>query len=117
MHLLRNGTNAIDVEFTDNGGRISSVILQVQTADHPLTEIDSGIFDGIKHNAITLKPTIATSGENVLITTDAPLIDWSVYNLNGSLIKQGITSVIDTSGLNPGLYFSDGKIRPDNCKF
>ncbi|QVY66612.1 T9SS type A sorting domain-containing protein [Polaribacter sp. Q13] len=97
---LKQGTNTLTVKFADNGGRISSAILQVQQSQNPLS-LASNIQ---QKNKFRLVPNYAKKGDLVTLNSSIENEEFTIYTLSGVRIYKGTENKIDTSKLNSGMY-------------
>jgi len=103
IKLLNEGTNTIDIKFPDSGGQISSVILQVNIADNPLSDY-SGIFNAKKHEHLNLFPNPVESGQKLILSGCKPNAENTVFSLTGERLFTSKENLIDTSDFKPGVY-------------
>lgn len=100
IRFLSAGTNTVQVAFPDNGGHISSAILQVQTATQPLAVSRDKEWD----NSFTVYPNPVTDFLNMEgIAAKHP---FQIYDIQGRLIRQGTLGGgrIDLRTLPSGIY-------------
>tara|TARA_R110002126_G_scaffold291731_2_gene456137 strand:- start:6130 stop:8202 length:2073 start_codon:yes stop_codon:yes gene_type:complete len=109
-NLLNQGANSISVKFSDNGGHISSVILQVQKADQPL----SLTTNRIQKNKFQLLPSYAKRGDFITIDSNIEKNEFIIYTLSGVKVFRGNNNKIDTSKLTPGIYIVKSKTLKEN---
>lgn len=108
ISLLKEGTNKVRVTFSDGGGYISSVILQVEKAEASL-----GIGKIKSNDELKLYPNITEAGSIINIESSDQAMQCAVYHLDGRVAYQSNDNKIHTTGMQPGVYivtaYSDGK--------
>ncbi|WP_109830522.1 T9SS type A sorting domain-containing protein [Reichenbachiella versicolor] len=104
--------NVVEISFPDTGGKISSVILQVETSEKPIeilplpeTPVTDGEGLGVNtFQNINITPNPVKSGQTVVLTSKNKPMNFSVSTISGSLIFSDQGSRINTVGLEPGIY-------------
>jgi hypothetical protein len=112
MNLLNQGTNTINVKFSDGGGHISSVILQVQKSDNPLLSVNN--IEKSTNSKLQLFPNPVNSGDIVYLTNSDLNAKILVFSLDGKEILNTIGNSIDTKTLTSGVYFARLKTDQNN---
>ena len=101
MAMLNAGTNQVEVQFNDNGGHISSAILQIQKSNQAVPvaiepEGDKGI--SIFPNPVQ---------DYLLVEGIQAKSKFSIFDIQGRLIQSGVitNSSVDVRQLPQGSYF------------
>jgi len=106
FELIRSGANTISASFSDDGGHVSSVILQVQTYEKPPVTLSSD--DTVFNKSFRIYPNPAS--EAIFISGLKVNRSFSIIDLTGKRLKKikilgNQKKEIDISDLSDGLYF------------
>lgn len=98
LSLLNSGTNTVKVKFTDNGGHVSSTILQVQTYANPVNLPAGPIvtFQNVGSNKY-----MGTSNPNAMATvsTAGTTEEFEIIDLDGGNLAGGLVALKGSNGL------------------
>lgn len=107
LDLLQQGANEVSVSFSDNGGYVSSVILQVEKAEYPVEQPEHAEILGAElpsSQEVLIYPNPVTTEKMINVLSDAEIQRVKVYALDGQLVKHAQGKRVDVSGLGTGLY-------------
>lgn len=101
IDMLTTGSNQVAVQFGDNGGHISSAILQVQKANQP---VPVSVVPSVS-NEISLFPNPVS--DYLQVEGATPRTSFSIYDVQGRLIQEGVltSTRLDVRALPQGTYF------------
>ncbi|WNJ20432.1 T9SS type A sorting domain-containing protein [Pontibacter sp. G13] len=97
MSYLNNGTNAITVKFPDNGGHVTSVILQVETLGDPVVPVPGPI---VTFQNVGSGKFMSAQNPNQLVTVLAAgaTEQFEVINLDGGALTEGFVALKGSNG-------------------
>lgn len=102
LDVLNGGVNTVEVKFNDGGGQISSMALQLNTLEKEPADLSNPITDQNNKKAHYKNPI--TVGEKLLFNAFGEEAKIELYSVNGKLISEQSGNVLDSEGLNKGVY-------------
>jgi len=105
IDLIAEGENVVTINFSDNGGQISSVVLQVDLLD----EQSNVKVDEDKLSKVTIYPTVLTHNTlNINMSRNGVFNQLDILSLNGSIVYSQTINNDDTKLTLTNINFPKG---------
>ncbi|MEM6642691.1 MAG: T9SS type A sorting domain-containing protein [Bacteroidota bacterium] len=104
ISLLQEGTNTIELSFDDNGGFITSAIMEVEVAENEVEEPELPLGAVIQSDLVVY-PNPVVRGEKVTITSSSQVNSISIFDASGRLIQVIEGDELETKDLRQGFYY------------
>ncbi|MEM6641424.1 MAG: T9SS type A sorting domain-containing protein [Bacteroidota bacterium] len=103
--LNASGQNVVEVEFPDDGGKISSVILQVDKAVNAVeVELPDPLQSVDNHEGFIVFPNQVPAGTEVNILSNGVIPTFTISTISGAQMFSGTGNTITTHSLKSGVY-------------